>query len=179
MRHLRPYLVMLAIAAITTACSSAPGSSSGGESSQGGAASQPAASTGDGGGGGGGALSGHGTMSYQISGDVTQSGDLNFVYINGGLSVFDADGWVAYFYSEDEQTVVQLNTKAGQGGVNFGDGKILVIGVDGQGCTFDLSQNDASGIKGTIDCPTTALATKADTGAQLTVKFHATIDAHT
>ncbi|MGZ6213399.1 MAG: hypothetical protein ACXWMG_00420 [Candidatus Limnocylindria bacterium] len=180
MRHLRPYLTLFAIAALTVACSSSPGSSSGGASqgSQGSQPSQAAASSG-GGGGGGGSLSGHGTMSYEITGDVTQSGDLNFVFINGGLSVFDADGWVGYFYSEDQQTVVQLNTKPGQGGVNFGDGKILVIGVDGQGCTFDFSKNDASGIKGTIDCPTTALATKVDTGGQINVTFHATVDAHT
>jgi hypothetical protein len=118
-------------------------------------------------------------MNYELSGDVTQSGDLNFLFINGGLSVFDVDGWGAYFYSADQQTVVQLNTKPGQAAVNFGDGKILLVGVEGQGCTFDLSKNDAGGIKGTIDCPTVVLATKTDTGATLNVKFHATVDAHT
>jgi hypothetical protein len=180
MRHLRPFAALLTIAAITVACSSGSsnGESQGGEASQGGGASQPAASTG-GGGGGGGSLGEHGTMSYEITGDVTQSGELNFLYINGGLSVFDADGWVGYFYSEDQQTVVQLNTKPGQVGANFGDGKILVVGVDGQGCTFDFSKNDASGIKGTIDCPKATLATKVDTAGQLNVTFRATVDAHT
>ncbi len=179
MRHLRPYLALLTIAALAVACS--PGSSSGGESqgtepSTGSQPSQAAASSG-GGGGGGGISGANGSLSYEISGDVTQSGDLNFVYVNGGISLFADGGWVAYFYSEDEQTVVQINSNPQTSIVNFGDGAVLVIGTSETGCSFDWSQNDASGLKGDIDCNDT-LATSTS-GTQMHVDFHATVDAHT
>jgi hypothetical protein len=178
MRHLRPYLALLVIATMTAACSS--GGSSGGESqgnqpSTGSQPSQAAASSGGGGGSDGGA---NGSATYEITGDVTKSGELGFTYINGGISQFVDTGWVAYFYSADEQTIIQINSQSGTDIVNFADGEIIVVGTTADGgCTFDYSQNDASGLKGTIDC-SSPIASKI-TGEQIHVKLHATVDAHT
>jgi hypothetical protein len=176
MRHLRPFAALLGIAAITVACSSSAGESAGdggGESAA--AASQPAASTGGGGGGGG--TGDYGSLSYEISGDVTKSGDLAFTYINGGISQFIDSGWVGFFYSEDEQVVVQINSQSGTNIVNYGDGEITIIGTEETGCSFDYSQNDSSGLKGTVDCQD-VLAVNAS-GTQIHVDFHAEVDAHT
>ena len=181
MRHLRPYLALLAIAAITAACSGSPGSSSGGGNSDGSqpsTGSQPSqAAASSGGGSGGGVGTGSGGLSYEITGDVTKSGDLDFAYLTGGISMFVDGGWVAYFTSEDQNTAVQINSNPASNIVNFGDGEIVVIGTSETGCNFDYSQNDASGLKGTIDC-TNVLAANA-AGAQIHVDFHATVDAHT
>ena len=176
MRHLRPYLALLAIAAMTAACSA--GGSSGGElqGDQPSTGSQPSQAAASSGGGGGGA---NGSATYEITGDATKSGELVFTYINGGISQFIDTGWVAYFYSENQQTIIQINSQTGTDIVNFADGEILVVGTAEEGgCTFDYSQNDSSGLKGTIDC-SAPLASKATTGEQIHVKLHVTVDAHT
>jgi hypothetical protein len=180
MRHLRPFAALLAMAAVTIACSGPPGSSSGaasqgGEASQGGGASQPAASSGGGGGTGG--TGSNGSASYQITGDASKSGDLGFTYIGGGLSQFVNGGWIAYFYSEDTKTVITINSNPQSNIVVFGDEEIVVTGTSETGCAFNYSQNDASGLKGTIDCANT-IATTA-TGTQIHVDLHVTVDAHT
>jgi len=181
MRHLRPVAALLAVTALTVACSGPPGSSPGGASSQaagashGAAASQPAASTGGGGGGGSGA---NGSVKYEITGDVTKSGELAFAYINGGVSLFTNGGWVAYFYSQDQNTVVQINSNPASNIFNFGDGEILIVGTAETGCTFNYSKNDASGLKGTVDCQN-VLTMNSTSGAQLHSNIHATVDAHT
>jgi hypothetical protein len=179
MRHLRPFAALLTVAAITLACSGPPGSSSGADSSdagtasQAGGASEPAASSG----GGGGGTGANGSLHYDITGDVTKSGDLAFTYIAGGVSLFTDGAWVAYFYSEDTKTVVTINSNPQSNIVLFGDGEIVVTGTSETGCNFNYSQNDASGLKGTIDC-TNIIATNV-TGTQIHVDLHATVDAHT
>jgi hypothetical protein len=175
MRHLRPYLALLAIAAMTAACSAGGGSGGESQGNQPSTGSQPSQAAASSGGGGGGA---NGSATYQITGDVTKSGELGFTYINGGISQFVDTGWVAYFYSADEQTIIQINSQSGTDIVNFGDGEIIVVGstADG-GCTFNYSQNDSSGLKGTIEC-SSPIASKI-TGEQIHVKLHVTVDAHT
>ena len=187
MRHLRSFPALIALALISAACSS-PGASSGGQSqaaqqsqggsaSQGGAASQPAASTGGGGGGGGGGGA-NGSIHYEITGDASKSGDLDF-FANAGVSIFTDGGWVAYFYNaSDAQKIIQINSNPASNIFNYGDGEILVVGTEDLGCTFDYSRNDAGGLKGTIDCAS-VVGTDATSGAQLHVKVHATVDAHT
>jgi hypothetical protein len=180
MRHLRPFAALLTVAALAVACSGPPGSSSGadgGAASQGGGASEPAASSGGGGGGGGGGTGANGSASYEITGDASKSGDLDFAYIAGGVSQFVDGGWVAYFYSEDTKTVVTVNSNPQSNIVLFGDEEIVVTGTEETGCTFDYSQNDASGLKGTIDCSNTIATTV--TGTQIHVDLHVTVDAHT
>jgi hypothetical protein len=182
MRHLRPSVALLAITALTVACSGPPGSSSVGASSQaagasqGAAASQPAASTGGGGGGGG--TGANGSVKYEITGDATKSGELAFAYINGGVSLFTNGGWVAYFYSQDQNTVVQINSNPASNIFNFGDGEILIVGTAQTGCTFNYSKNDASGLKGTVDCQN-VLTVNSTSGTQIHTNLHATVDAHT
>jgi hypothetical protein len=177
MRHLRPYLALLTIAAMTAACSA--GGSSGGESqgNQPSTGSQPSQAAASSGGGGGGA---NGSATYEITGDATKSGELAFTYINGGISQFIDTGWVAYFYSADQQTIIQVNSQQGTNIVNFADGEILVVGTEADGsCTFDYSQNDSSGLKGTIDCSDPIASKVATTGERIHVKLHVTVDAHT
>jgi hypothetical protein len=176
MRHLRPFAALLTIAALTMACSGPPGSSSAGGSSQGGAASQPPASIGGGGGGSG----PNGSVKYEITGDVTKSGELAFTLINGGISQFLSSngGWVAYFYSQDQNTVVQINSSPASNIFNFGDGEVLIVGTADTGCTFNYTQNDASGLKGTVDCQN-VLTIKSNSGEQVHTNVHATVDAHT
>ena len=187
MRHLRPFAALLTITALTMACSGPPGSSSAGGSSQaagpsqGGGASQPAASTGSGGGAGGGGGSGaNGSVKYEITGDVTKSGELAFTYINGGISQFLTanGGWVAYFYSQDQNTVVQINSSPDSNIFNFGDQEILLVGTADTGCTFNYTQNDAHGLKGTVDCQN-VITVKSNSGEQVHTNLHATVDAHT
>jgi hypothetical protein len=182
MRHLRPFAALLTITALTMACSGPPGSSpAGGNSqaagaSQGGASSQPPATVGGGGGGSG----ANGSLKYEITGDVTKSGELAFTYINGGVSQFSSStgGWVAFFYSQDQNTIVQINSTPDANIFNFGDGEIAIVGTSESGCTFNFSKNDASGLKGTVDCQS-PISMNSTSGAQLHTKVHATLDAHT
>lgn len=177
MRHLRPFPALIALAVIGAACSS-PGASSGDKqsqaagASQGGAASQPAASTGGGGGGGGGT----GSLHYEITGDATKSGDLAF-FSSGGLSQFSSGGWVAYFNNTNSSVVVQISSVPSGESAGYGDGDITIVGASSD-CTFDFSKNDASGLKGTIDCPNPTAFNSASAG-QIHVHFRATVDMHT
>jgi hypothetical protein len=185
MRHLRPFPALIAVAIIGAACSSSsPGASTGGDQSQaaqqsqGGGASQPAASTGGGGGGGGGGA--NGGIHYEITGDITKSGDLDF-FNQAGVSSFIEGGWqTAFFYDNlnNPQVVLQINSKPTSNIVNYGDGESLVVGTEDVGCTFNYSRNDSGGLKGTIDC-SAPVATNATSGTLLHVQFHATVDAHT
>lgn len=92
MRHPRPFLALLAVAALTVACSSTGGESPG--ESNGGGGGGEATATPDGGGGGGGA---NGSITYQIAGDYEASGELPF--LAQGMSTWDETqgGWVANF----------------------------------------------------------------------------------
>lgn len=184
MRHLRPLPALIAVALIGAACSS-PGASSGGQSqaaqqsqggsaSQGAGASQPAASTGGGGGGGGGGI--NGSVHYEITGDATKSGDLNF-FVNSGVSHFADGGWVAYFYNANSSVVLQVSSSPSALSAGYGDGEVTIVAGKSDGCTFDWSKNDASGLKGTIDCPDPTAVNAS--GAQVHVHFKATVDAHT
>ncbi|HEY6057686.1 MAG TPA: hypothetical protein VIV06_06605 [Candidatus Limnocylindrales bacterium] len=193
MRHLRPFTAFFAIAAIATACaSSSPGASSGGDQSQGpgasqggGGASQPAASTGGGGGGGGGGGA-NGSVTYEITGDYQASGELPF--LAGGVSTWidSAGGWVANFANQSgEGAVILINTQAAEGTpgqiFTFGDGQIIMTATSdvtsGFDCTFTLTKNDSSGLKGDLSCSDT-IAADVNTGAQKHVQVTAHWDAH-
>jgi hypothetical protein len=187
MRHLRPHLALLAMAALIAACSGPPGSSSGGEGSQGGepsTGSQPSQAASSGGGGGGGGGGANGSITYELTGDYQASGELPFLV--GGVSqwVDSAGGWVANFANTDGTAYILLNTQAAEGTpgqiFTFGDGKVILAagsGETGMGCTFNLTKNDSSGLSGNLDC-TAAIAADATTGAQKHVKVHAEWDAH-
>jgi hypothetical protein len=160
MRHLRPFPALIALAIIGAACSSSsPGASTGGDqsqaaqqsqgggASQGGQASQPAASTGGGGGGGA-----NGSITYNITGDYTASGELPFVNA-GGVSAFAGTGWAAFFYEGgNTDVVIDLTTIDAAHAITFGDTNAVLTGFEANGCTFNLEKNDASGLKGSVEC---------------------------
>lgn len=178
MPTLRPILALLIISAIAVACSSPAGSSgpSAQTSSGGGqpASSAPVASTSGGGGGGGGA---NGSLTYQISGGYTASGELPFIPL--GVSLFDTGqgGWVAYFgASTGGGAIIQLNTSSNSI-ANFGDGTVAIIGTAATGCTFTFDKNDASGFKGKVECHGTQ-GFKVVDASPVTVDFSASWDAH-
>jgi hypothetical protein len=186
MRHLRPYLALLAIAAMTAACSA--GGSSGGESqgnqpSTGSQPSQAAASSGGGGGGGGGGA--NGSVTYEITGEYEASGELPF--LAGGISLWveSAGGWVANFAnSSGEGAVILINTQAAEGTpgqiFSFGDGKVILAATSGEsglGCTFTLTKNDESGLVGDLECDN-AIVVDSNSGAQKKVRITAHWDAH-
>ena len=55
----------------------------------------------------------NGSIHYEITGDVTKSGDLDFFY-NAGVSSFIEGGWqIAFFYDDlnNPQVVLQINSK--------------------------------------------------------------------
>jgi hypothetical protein len=188
MRHLRPYLALLSIAAITAACSSPPGSGAGGESSQesqpsqGSQPSQAAVSSAGGGGGGGGGA--NGSITYEITGEYEASGELPFLAGGVSLWVESAGGWVANFANQSgEGAVILLNTQAQSTGqiFTYGDGTSILAATSDPGsgfdCTFTLTKNDESGLKGDLDC-STALVIDNNSGAQKKVHVTAHWDAH-
>ena len=177
MRHLRSLTFLLAVAVGAVACSS-PAASTGGDNSQAAQASEPAASSNGGGGGGGSGANGSAT--YELTGDVTASGSLDFPFVAGGLSGFADGGWVAYFTSDtNSDLLIEINSTPGSSALIFSNGSVLVTATEDQGCTFEYSRNDSGGLKGTIDCAS-VLGSNTTTGALLQhVKLHVEVDAHT
>lgn len=183
MRHLRPILAFLVISAILVACSSPGGGSSGPSSEASSGASQPGASqpgasqvtasSDGGGGGGGGGL--NGSITYQIRGDYTASGELPF--IPTGVSNFGSGGWAAWFGEQGESTVIQLNTSPDASIANFGNAEVAIVGTKDTGCTFNFTKNDASGLAGSVECHGIQ-AVKSQASSLIHVDFTATWDAH-
>jgi hypothetical protein len=169
-----------ALGLLLAACGGDDDSSSGGDGTTADAASESDAG-GDGGDGGVEITDENGSITFEISGDVSASGDLPFFAIEAGgasLSMWDdaQGGWVAYFgEGGDSQEVIQLNTTPGSEIINYGDGTLLVSGTSQSGCTFDFSQNDADGFKGTVDC-TGLIAFDGD--EQKTANMTASFDGH-
>ena len=175
MRHLRSFAALLTIAAITAACTpgSTGGESQGGEASQGGGASQPAPSTGDGGGGGG----ANGSITYEITGGYEASGELPFQPL---VSRFDAGlgGWTATFVESGGGKLVTLQTGSETEAFSFADSMAVVVGASaagsGQGCTFTITKNDASGLAGHVECTDADVAQESGTSkADLTADWEA------
>jgi len=137
MRQLRPYAALLAIAAVIVACSSSPGASSGG---QGGGASQPGTST-----GGGGAA--NGSVTYEISGGYTRSGELPWV---PERSVFTNGSWYMSFAdaSGTGKIILVISTP----GIIFGNTEIAIPDGIEPACTFTFTRQDANGAAGSFDC---------------------------
>ena len=191
MRHPRPFLALLAVAALTVACSSTGGESPG-ESNGGGGGGEATATpdgggggeataTPDGGGGGGGA---NGSITYQIAGDYEASGELPF--LAQGMSTWDETqgGWVANFVAPSgEGAYILLNTATlGTGQIlSFGDGTAIVVAPSDPGsgydCTFTMTKNDTSGLAGHMECSNT-IASNVSTGGLLNVRISADWDAH-
>jgi hypothetical protein len=160
------------------------GSSSGGSSGSG--ETTPPAATGNGGGAtstpaGGGSTEGtggtggaNGSVTYDITGDYTSSGELPFSPL---LSTFGNGGWVAIFGENSGDTVFQINSIPGTEIVNFGNADIAIPGTRDGGCTIEFTQNDADGLVGTYECHGVVTA-MSQTGSPATVDFSGDFDAH-
>jgi hypothetical protein len=167
MRHLRPYIALLAMAAVTAACSAAPGSGSGGENqpSTGSQPSQAAASSGSGGGGGssdgqGGGSGGdfsHGSAKYHITGDYTADGELGFI---PEASQFDNNGTWSLSFSDQANTVIVIILGSGIQTLSYGDEGHTVPGIQ---CDWNITSQDANGAAGSFQCNDQPLYSAAGT----------------
>jgi hypothetical protein len=117
-----------------------------------------------------------GSITYQFSGDSTVAGELPFIHESRGeVSTFDNDGWAAYFGSEGQDYPYLTVNSHGTGGFWYDDGQIIALA---ESCTSAWSQNDASGLAGTIDCSSGDASLDMGTGLQVHPTFHATVDIH-
>ena len=178
MRHLRPITAILAIAAITVACGGPPAASAGGQSSQGSEASQgagasePVASTGGGGGGGG----ANGSVTYQITGGYTRSGELPWVPL---ASTFADGTWYLAFTDTTgggNQDVLAITGAGGSNVVVFGNSDFSIAGGIEPACTFNFTRQDASGAAGSFDCRG-VMGIKSDSSL-VQVDFKGNFDGH-
>jgi len=182
MRHLRPILALLAIAAILVACASGPGASPGNQQSQGseasnggggggGGASQPAASTG-GGGGGIGTIFGDGSADYRISGDHTAEGELRFV--PAASSVNQNGAYSLSFYDEDAEVIlIVLLGEGDSNALSFGSTEATIPGAQ---CDWNITRKDDNGAAGTFTCNDQFLV-KSDSGTTGTADISGSFDA--
>lgn len=162
MRHLRPILAMLAIAAILVACSSAsPGASAGNQQSEGaeasdgggggggggGGASTSPSDGGGGGGGGGGGIFGDGSADYNVSGGYSAEGELSFI---PAASQVDQDGFYSLSFSDEDSAVVMIILLSDDGNtLSWTNSEATIAGAQ---CDFNISRKDASGAEGTFTC---------------------------
>lgn len=170
MRHLRPITAILAIAAVTVACGGPAGASAGEEASQGAGASQPVASSGGGGGGGG----ANGSVTYQVSGGYSRSGELPWVPL---ASTFTDGIWYLAFAdtsSGENQDTLVISGAGGTKVVVFGNNEFGITGGVEPACTFNFTRQDASGAAGSFDCHG-VMGIKAD-GTLVQVDFKGTFD---
>lgn len=185
MRHLRPFLALLAMAALIAACST-PGGGSPDESNGGGEAT----ATPDGGGGeatatpggGGGGSGANGSITYNISGDYEASGELPFLALGLSTWIESEGGWVANFAQESgEGAYILMNTQTSGQILTFGDGTVVIAAASGEStgydCTFNLTKNDSGGLSGSMEC-NDIFGSNATTGALITVDISAEWDAH-
>lgn len=181
MRHLRPILALLVISAIMVACSSPGGGSSGPSSEASSGAIQPgasqatASSDGDGGDGGGGGSGANGSITYEISGDYTASGELPFIPL--GLSLFVDGGWLAYFGETGGDTIIQISTNPDGLIASFTSPQVSAAGTEDNGCDFNITKNDSSGLAGSFECHD-VLGFTTGTVTQIRVDFRGDFDAH-
>jgi len=153
----RSIAALFALALVASACGGDDGGSSSGANDTSATTSDGGSDTSTGGGSGNTINDDHGKVNFKITGDATAEGELPFVYVEvlgmSGLSVYDEaqNGWAAWFgKGGDAKQLVQMHT--GTGIFSYTDGDVLVNGVKDQGCTFNYSQNDKDGFKGSVDC---------------------------
>jgi len=162
MRHLRPALAILALAAILVACSGAPGTSTGNQQSQGaessdggggggggggGATATPASSDGGGGGGGGG-IFGNGSADYQVTGGITDDADdLAFV---PAASVINQNGaYSLSFYSEDSERLLIIILSDDGNTLSWTNSEATMAGTN---CDWNVTRKDDNGAEGSFTC---------------------------
>jgi hypothetical protein len=177
----RPILVMatLVVGLFVAACaapSGEPASSDGGGSgsSQGQPAQTNEPATSDGGSGGGGGGSGaNGSVTFEITGDVNESGELPFLPILGGFFQQGDASYMPFANSDDSAGEVVFITLSPDGNVfAYGNGTVSVPAAD---CEWNVTRNDDGGAAGSFDCNGAAAISETGFG---TVDIHGEFDAH-
>lgn len=191
MRNLRLMVILAALALVAAGCGGSSGGPSTGSPDDGGsvATADPGGGNDGGGGGddgggddggsdggndgGGDIVTGDGSAHYEVSGDVTTSGDLAFIDLT---STFDAAAGQAYltFSNGGDEVLVVVLDRDGGSAVQFGNPEIAISPTP-LGCTFDIGELDGSNASGSFDC-TNQLAVKGEQIASASIK--GTFEAH-
>ena len=124
---------------------------------------------------------GKGSIKYQMSGEYTASGELPYAPNPGSyFAAGEGGGWLVLFAKDPQSRTdyLWLNTMASGQEVQYGErGATLdVLGSSIMGCTFRMTTNDASGLKGDVVC-TKAELWKDQGQTVLKVTFRAQWDA--
>jgi hypothetical protein len=177
----RPILLIatLVVGLVVVACaapSGEPGSSDGGGSgsSQGQPAQTNEPATSDGGSGGGGGGSGaNGSVTFEITGDVSESGELPFIPILGGFFQQEGASYMPFSDAENAEGEVVFITLSPDGNVfAYGNGTVSIPAAD---CEWNITRNDDSGATGSFTCNDAASISETGFG---TVDVHGEFDAH-
>jgi hypothetical protein len=177
----RPILIILTLVAglVVAACASPsgePGSSDGGGSgsSQGQPAQTNEPATSDGGSGGGGGGSGaNGSVTFEITGDVTESGELPFIPILGGFFQQEGASYMPFANSDNAAGEVVFITLSPDGNVfAYGNGTVSIPAAD---CEWNITRNDDSGATGSFTCTDAMAISESGIG---TADVSGSFDAH-
>jgi hypothetical protein len=104
------------------------------------------------------AARGKGSIEYQITGGFTDSGELPYAAHPGSyFSAGNGGGWLVLFANDPESKTdyLWLRTRASGQEIQFGKGgATLDVGsnLSGKKCKFELTKNDASGLRGSAAC---------------------------
>jgi hypothetical protein len=125
---------------------------------------------------------GKGSISYQITGEYTASGELPYTPHDGSyFTAGEGGGWLVLF-AEDPQSrtdYLWLRTRESSQEIQFGAGgaTVDVLGSSNlHGCAFTSTKNDASGLTGNAVC-TKAELWKDEGRTVLKITFSAQWDA--
>ena len=173
-------LTTIVVGLLVAACaapSGEPGSSDDGNgSSQGQPVQTDEPTTSDGGSGGNGGNGGtgaNGSVTFDISGDVTESGELPFIPILGGFFQQNGASYMPFAESESANGEVVFITLSDEQNVfAYGNGEVSIPAAD---CEWNVTRNDASGATGSFTCNDALAITASGMG---TVDVHGEFDAH-
>lgn len=178
----RPTLILttIVVGLLVAACaapSGEPGSSDGGNgSSQGQPVQTDEPTTSDGGSGGNGGNGGtgaSGSVTFDISGDVTESGELPFLTVLGGFFQQNGASYMPFANSENSEGEVIFISLSADGNVfAYGNGTVSIPAAE---CDWNITQNDDSGAAGSFTCNDALAITESGMG---TVDVHGEFDAH-
>ncbi|HAX81719.1 MAG TPA: hypothetical protein DCY40_04030 [Actinobacteria bacterium] len=172
MRTMRLFIAVAALALIATACGDDDAATTTQPGSTGTTTATTAGTPTTSGSAGGGA---NGSVTFQISGDYETSGEFPFV---PQASAFSNGGWSATFGLAGSEAILVMNTIPGTLTVSYGDTEVVISGIEGAGCSFDLDQNDSNGLVGSFACSGAGFGFISQTGAMITVDFSGEVAAH-
>jgi hypothetical protein len=184
MRQPRLIIILVTLALCLAGCGGSSAGPDGTSPDDGGAPSAEPGSGGDDGGndggndggddgGGGDIITGDGSAHYEVSGDVTTSGDLAFIDLTSTFDDAAGQAYLTFSNGGDEVLVIVLDRDGGSA-VQFGNPEIAISPTP-LGCTFDIRTLDGSNAAGSFDCQN-QLAVKGEQIATASIK--GTFEAH-